>query len=181
VVWFTGLSGSGKSTIARVLERKLFAERRATMLLDGDQLRHGLSRDLGFALADRTENVRRAGETARLFFEHGDIVLCTFVSPLRADRERVRRLLPAGSFIEVFVRCPIEECRRRDPKQLYARAAEGGVPEFTGVTSPYEEPESAEIVLDSDRLSVDESVARVMAALKQAGIFAATRAGGGSA
>jgi bifunctional enzyme CysN/CysC len=171
VVWFTGLSGSGKSTIARAVERRLFESGRATMLLDGDQLRHGVSRDLGFALGDRTENVRRAGEIARLFYEHGEIVLCTFVSPLQADRARVRELIPPGGFIEVFVRCPLEECRRRDPKKLYERADSGGIANFTGIASPYEEPAAPDLILDTGVMDVEESVTRVLAALEARGTF----------
>jgi bifunctional enzyme CysN/CysC len=147
VVWFTGLSGSGKSTIARLLEQRLHAEGRATMLLDGDNLRHGLNRDLGFTEADRVENIRRAGEVAKLFVEAGVITLCAFISPYRADRRMVREMLAPGEFLEVFVDTPIEECIRRDPKGLYAKALAGKIPNFTGIGSPYEAPDAAELVL----------------------------------
>jgi bifunctional enzyme CysN/CysC len=158
VLWFTGLSGAGKSTIARALERRLFERGCQTMLLDGDQLRHGLNGDLGFSPADRTENIRRVGEVARLFFEQGAIVLCTFVSPYRADRERARALVPEGRFVEVHVDCALETLRARDTKGLYAKAAHGEVAELTGVDAPYEAPEAAEVTLDTDGASVDAAV-----------------------
>jgi bifunctional enzyme CysN/CysC len=172
VVWLTGLSGAGKSSIARAVERRLFEAGCHTMLLDGDQLRHGLNADLGFAPADRTENIRRAGEVARLFFEQGCIVLCTFVSPYREDRDRARALVPAGRFLEVHVDCPLDELRRRDTKGLYAGAERGELRELTGVNAPYEAPESPELLLRTDRMSVDEAVERVLAALSGAGIVA---------
>ncbi|HEY5220421.1 MAG TPA: sulfate adenylyltransferase subunit CysN [Gemmatimonadaceae bacterium] len=165
VLWFTGLSGSGKSTIARGLERRLFERGCHTMLLDGDTLRHGLNADLKFGAADRTENIRRVGEVARLFFEQGAIVLCTFVSPFRKDRDAVRAKLPDGRFIEVYVKCSLDEAMKRDPKGLYAKAKAGEIPEFTGISSPYEEPEHPEAVADSDARSaasiVDELVDRL--------------------
>jgi bifunctional enzyme CysN/CysC len=170
VLWFTGLSGSGKSTIASRLERRLFDHGVRTMLLDGDMLRHGINGDLGFSPADRRENIRRVGEVARLFFEHGDLVLCTFVSPYRADRDRARALFPEGHFLEVFVDCPLEECERRDPKGLYARAAAGEIRDLTGVTSPYEAPESPELHVRSDIHSPDDIVAQLMETLIGAGI-----------
>jgi bifunctional enzyme CysN/CysC len=171
VLWFTGLSGSGKSTIAREVEHKLFQAGCQTMLLDGDQLRHGLSGDLGFSDADRRENIRRAGELARLFYEQGGVVLCTFVSPFAADRERVRALLPEGSFLEVFVDCDIEVCRERDPKGLYSKAERGEIPNFTGVSSRYEPPASPEVTIESGKLSVAESVARVLEELRTRGVL----------
>jgi bifunctional enzyme CysN/CysC len=140
VLWFTGLPAAGKSTIARALERALFEAGCQTMLLDGDQVRHGLCGDLGFSPADRAENLRRAGEAARLFFEQGSLVLCTFVSPFAADRDRVRALLPPGRFLEVHVRASVETCAVRDPKGLYARAARGELAGLTGVDAPYEPP-----------------------------------------
>jgi len=158
VLWFTGLSGSGKSTIARALERRLFEMGCQTMLLDGDQLRHGLNGDLGFGDAHRTENIRRAGEVARLFFEHGNIVICTFVSPFAADRARVRSMIPEGRFYEIFVDCDIEECKRRDPKGLYAKAERGEIASFTGVSSPYEKPEAPDLVIDTATASVESAV-----------------------
>jgi bifunctional enzyme CysN/CysC len=167
VIWFTGLSGAGKSTLARALERELHAARCQTMLLDGDQLRHGLCGDLGFSPADRSENIRRAGEVARLFFEQGSIVLCTFVSPFRQDRARVRALFPNLAFLEVYVRCDLEVCRRRDPKGLYARATAGAIANFTGVSAPYEEPERPDLVLDSTRSTPAELVRIIMAELAE--------------
>jgi bifunctional enzyme CysN/CysC len=173
VVWFTGLSGSGKSTIARAVERRLFEAGAHTMLLDGDQLRHGLCGDLGFGDADRTENVRRAGEVARLFFEQGNLVLCTFVSPFRADRDLVRALLPEHRFVEVHVDADVETCKARDPKGLYARALRGELQQFTGVSSPYEAPTAPELVLQTRDHGVDESVEQVLAFLRRQGIVGA--------
>ena len=149
IVWFTGLSGAGKSTIANILDQKLFALGRHTMLLDGDNVRHGLNRDLGFTEADRVENIRRAGEVAKLMVDSGLIVICSFISPYRAEREMVRALVGEGEFIEVFVDTPIEECVRRDPKGLYSKAKAGKIKNFTGIDAPYEAPEHPEIRLDT--------------------------------
>ncbi|HET7462482.1 MAG TPA: sulfate adenylyltransferase subunit CysN [Longimicrobium sp.] len=171
VLWFTGLSGAGKTTIAGRVERRLFEAGVQTMLLDGDTLRHGLNGDLGFSPADRAENIRRVGEVARLFFAQGAIVLCTFVSPYREDRARVRALLPEGRFVEIFVHAPLDELRRRDPKGLYARADRGEVANLTGVSAPYEPPEAPEMVLRTDRLSVDEAVDQVLARLRAEGLL----------
>ncbi|HEU4457030.1 MAG TPA: sulfate adenylyltransferase subunit CysN [Longimicrobium sp.] len=171
VLWLTGLSGAGKSTIARALERELFAAGCQTMLLDGDQVRHGLCGDLGFSPADRAENLRRAGEAARLFFEQGSIVLCTFVSPFAADRQRVRGLLPAGRFLEVHVRASVDTCAARDPKGLYARAARGELKGLTGVDAPYEAPERPEIVADTEADSVEAIVAAIVRRLRDEGIL----------
>jgi len=173
VVWFTGLSGSGKTTVAHALERALFADGVRTTMLDGDTLRHGLNGDLGFSPEDRAENLRRTGEVARLLFEHGLVVLCAFVSPSAADRARVRALLPEGRFLEVFVDVDVETARARDPKGLYARADRGEIPEFTGVSAPYEAPETPELTLRTARLSVDEAAARVRGLLVDAGILPA--------
>jgi bifunctional enzyme CysN/CysC len=170
VIWFTGLSGSGKSSIARLLERKLFDAGVQTMLLDGDQVRHGINGDLGFTPEDRTENIRRIGELASLFFRQGSIVLCTFVSPFREDRERARGLLPKGRFIEVFVDTPLEECERRDVKGLYARARKGEIAHMTGISSPYEPPEDPEIRLETVGSDPDELVAEVMVRLRDLGM-----------
>jgi bifunctional enzyme CysN/CysC len=147
VLWFTGLSGSGKSTIANLVERTLFAQGRHTYLLDGDNVRHGLNRDLGFTDVDRVENIRRVAEAARLFVDAGLIVLVSFISPFRSERRLARELLAPGEFIEVFVDTPIETCIARDPKGLYAKAQHGEIKNFTGVDSPYEPPEAAEITL----------------------------------
>ena len=171
VVWFTGLSGSGKSTIARELERRLFERGSQTMLLDGDQLRHGLCRDLAFSAADRKENIRRVGEVARLFFEQGSVTLCTFVSPYRADREAVRALVPEGRFFEVFVDCDVETCRERDPKGLYRKAADGAIGNLTGVSAPYESPEAPELVLRTTEQTVEESVNALLLLLEARGIL----------
>jgi bifunctional enzyme CysN/CysC len=149
ILWFTGLSGAGKSTIANIVEQRLHAGGHHTMLLDGDNVRHGLCRDLGFTEADRVENIRRAGEVAKLMTESGLIVLCSFISPYRSEREMVRSLVPAGEFIEVFVDTPIDECMRRDPKGLYAKAQAGKIKNFTGVDAPYEPPSDPEIRLQT--------------------------------
>jgi adenylyl-sulfate kinase len=171
VVWFTGLSGSGKSTIARLLERRLYSLGCETFYLDGDNVRHGLNGDLGFSPADRKENIRRVGEVAKLAFEHGHLVLCTFISPFRADRRFARSLLPEGRFFEVYVKCDLEVAKRRDPKGLYARALAGEIKEFTGVSSPYEEPEAAELVIESDLRSAEEAVEAILAELTKRGIL----------
>ncbi len=166
VIWFTGLSGSGKSSIARALERRLFDNGSQTMLLDGDQVRHGLNGDLGFAPEDRTENIRRIGELASLFFRQGSMVLCTFVSPFRADRERARGLVPDGRFVEIFVDTPLEECERRDVKGLYARARRGEIAHMTGISSPYEAPEDPEIRVETVGRDIDDVVAELLVRLR---------------
>jgi len=165
VVWFTGLSGSGKSTIANELERRLYLMGRHVYLLDGDNLRHGLCSDLGFSAEDRSENIRRAAEVAKLFADAGFICLAAFISPLRSDRDRVRQLLPAGHFFETYVSTPIEVCRQRDPKGLYARADRGELKDFTGVSAPYEPPLQPELVLHPDRDPVVASVDLVLTTL----------------
>ncbi len=170
VLWFTGLSGSGKSTVAKALEQRLFALGVRTFSLDGDNVRHGLNSDLDFGAAARAENIRRVAEVARLAFEHGNIVLCTFISPYAADREAARTLAPEGSFWELFVKCDVEICKERDPKGLYARAERGEIPNFTGVSAPYEEPLQPEMVLETDRHSVDELAQQILDALARAGI-----------
>ena len=158
VLWLTGLSGAGKSAIAMALEKRLFDRNCKTVLLDGDNLRHGLCSDLGFSPADRKENIRRAGEVAKMFFEHGNIVLCTFISPFRQDRAAVRSLFPEGRFMEVHVQCNIDECRRRDPNGLYKKAQAGLIKDFTGISSPYEAPETPELVMDTESLSLQKCV-----------------------
>ncbi len=167
VVWFTGLPGAGKSTIANLVERALHSRGVRTYLLDGDNLRQGLNRDLGFTAADRVENIRRVGEVARLFVDAGAVVLCSFISPFRAERRALRERLETGEFIEVFVDTPLEECERRDPKGLYARARAGEILNFTGVDSPYEPPEHPEIVLPTHEMSADECARRVLAELER--------------
>jgi bifunctional enzyme CysN/CysC len=164
-VWLTGLSGSGKSTVAHRAEELLVTEhRRAAYVLDGDNLRHGLNRDLGFSAADRTENVRRVGEVARLMADAAVVVLVPVISPYRADRDRVRRAHEAAAirFVEVFVDTPLEVCERRDPKGLYGRARRGEITGFTGIDDPYEPPDSAELVIATERLSVDEGAQLVV-------------------
>jgi adenylyl-sulfate kinase len=165
VIWFTGLSGAGKSTLAIALERRLFDAGRQVYLLDGDNLRHGLCADLGFSTGGRTENIRRASEVARLFADAGLICLAAFISPQLADREHARRLLPPRGFIEVFVNTPIEVCRQRDPKGLYARADRGEIAEFTGVSAPYEAPPNPEITLRTDLDSVETCIGRILSYL----------------
>lgn len=171
VLWFTGLSGSGKSTIAKKLEQRLFAEKIHTMFLDGDNLRHGLNGDLGFSDQDRQENIRRVGEVAKLGFAHGQVVLATFISPFAQDRQLARELIPAGRFFEIYVKCDLELCKRRDPKGLYAKALRGEIPNFTGVSSPYEEPQNPDLVVETDLHSTDEIVERIIGRLKQEGIL----------
>jgi bifunctional enzyme CysN/CysC len=156
VLWFTGLSGAGKSTVARVVEQKLHARGCHTYMLDGDNIRHGLNRDLGFTDADRVENIRRIGEVAKLMVDAGLIVLCAFISPFRAERQTVRDLLQEGEFVEIFVDAPLDECIRRDPKGLYAKARAGQIKNFTGFDSPYESPERPDLRLDTTAASAEE-------------------------
>jgi bifunctional enzyme CysN/CysC len=166
VLWFTGLSGAGKSTIANLAEKRLAVLGRHTIILDGDNVRHGLNRDLGFSEADRVENIRRVAEVARLFVEAGLIVLVSFISPYRAERTLARERVEAGEFIEVFVDTPVEECARRDPKGLYAKAMAGEIRNFTGVDAPYEAPQSPEIHLSTVGTSPEELADRVVAELR---------------
>ncbi len=162
VLWFTGISGAGKSTIAKAAERKLWDSGKQTILLDGDQVRHGLNGDLGFSPVDRTENIRRVGETAKLFFEHGNIVLCTFVSPYRKDRDTVRKLFPGAQFMEVHVTCNPETAHQRDPKGLYEKAKKGEIKNLTGFDGEYQEPENPEVVINTDEMSVEAAVDMVI-------------------
>jgi adenylylsulfate kinase len=166
VLWFTGLSASGKSTVANALARRLFEENIRSYVLDGDNVRHGLNKDLGFSEEDRKENIRRIGEVTKLFIDGGTIVLTAFISPFREDRQLVRELLPEGEFIEVFVHCPIEECEKRDPKGLYEKARSGQIKQFTGVDSPYEEPIEAEVTIHTHLHSIDECVEQLLEYLK---------------
>ncbi len=171
VLWFTGLSGSGKSTIANLVERALFAEGRHTYLLDGDNVRHGLNRDLGFTDADRVENIRRVGEAARLFVDAGLIVLTAFISPFRSERRMARELVGAGEFIEVFVDTPIEVCMQRDPKGLYQKAKAGTIKNFTGIDSPYEAPEQAELHIETVTGDAAAHAAAIVAYLRERGFL----------
>jgi bifunctional enzyme CysN/CysC len=171
VLWFTGLSGSGKSTIARKLEQQLFTAGVRTMYLDGDNLRHGLNGDLGFSSADRQENIRRAAELAKLSFAHGNVTLACFISPFTADRRFARQLVPDGRFLEIYVKCDLEVVKRRDPKGHYAKALAGEIPDFTGISSPYEEPEKAELVVETDIQSVDDIVEQIISTLRQRGFI----------
>ncbi len=171
VIWFTGLSGSGKSTIGRLLEQQLFDRGIQTMLLDGDHLRHGLCNDLGFSEADRSENIRRAAEVARLFYEQGNIVICTFISPFAKDRQQVRELIPEGRFLEVWANCDLDTAIARDPKGLYARALRGEIAHFTGINSPYEPPENPEITLHTATEDSEAAAQRIIEKLTALGII----------
>ncbi len=165
VVWLTGLSCSGKTTIAAELERELFGRGKLSYVLDGDNIRHGLCTDLGFSPEDRRENIRRIGEVAKLFADAGVICITAFISPYRADRDALRRSLPPGQFVEVYLNVPIEVCEQRDAKGLYAKARAGEIKEFTGVSAPYEAPEKPELELPTGQLTVGECVARIIAFL----------------
>ena len=171
IVWFTGLSGAGKSTLAHTVEEALFQRGCRTFVFDGDNVRHGLCSDLGFAPEDRAENIRRIGEMTKLFLEAGVIALTAFISPFRADRERVRSLVPHGDFLEIYCRCSVNVCEERDVKGLYRMARAGEIPNFTGISSPYEEPINAELVVDTGTLSLEESAAAVLGMLEQRGII----------
>jgi adenylyl-sulfate kinase len=165
VIWITGLSASGKSTIATELERELFNRGRRTYLLDGDNTRHGLCSDLGFSPEDRRENIRRVGEVVRLFADAGIICITAYISPYRSDREAARQLVPPGKFIEVYLNAPLAVCEQRDPKGLYAKAHSGEIKEFTGVSAPYEPPLNPELELHTDKMSVAECVSAILAKL----------------
>ncbi|CAN7330660.1 adenylyl-sulfate kinase [Pseudoduganella sp. LjRoot289] len=173
VVWFTGLSGSGKTTLAQAVEGQLFLAGCHSYVLDGDHLRQGLCADLGFSAKDRTENIRRAGETAGLLADAGMIVLAAFISPFNADRERVRARMALGDFIEVHCDCPLDVCEQRDVKGLYRRARAGEILQFTAVSAPYEAPLNPELVLDTARLSLSDCTALVLAKLRERAIIAA--------
>ena len=171
VLWFTGLSGSGKSTIGHRVERMLIERGAFAYVLDGDNVRHGLNSDLGFAAEDRVENIRRIGEVARLFADAGALVLSAFISPYRKDRDRVRGLMGPGEFIEVFVDTPLEICEARDPKGLYKKARAGEISNFTGLDAPYEVPENPEVHLQTANLSVDAAAAQVTRYLDEQNIL----------
>jgi adenylylsulfate kinase len=169
VVWLTGLSGSGKSTISRRVEQKLLESGVYVYVVDGDNVRHTLNKDLGFAPKDRTENIRRVGCVAQLFADSSAICLTAFISPYRADRDQARALLEPGRFIEVYVATSLEECEKRDPKGLYKKARAGQIPEFTGISAPYEEPARPEVVVDTESQTVEESLAVIVAYLEDKG------------
>lgn len=170
ILWFTGLSGSGKSTLANAVDHRLHELGMSSYVLDGDNVRHGLNGDLGFSPEDRTENIRRIGEVAKLFADAGTLALTAFISPYREDRDRIRRTVARpDDFVEVFVSCPLEVCEQRDPKGLYRKARSGEIPEFTGISAPYEEPLSAELVVDTSEHSLEECVGRVLKHLVELG------------
>jgi adenylylsulfate kinase len=170
-LWFTGLSGSGKSTVANEVERRLLARGVLAYVLDGDNVRHGLNADLGFSPDDREENIRRIGEVCRLFHDAGLVVLTAFISPYRADRERVRAIHPPGGFVEVYVDTPIEVCEARDPKGLYVKARAGEIPDFSGISAPYEPPQNPELRLATADQSLDETASAVITHLESSGII----------
>lgn len=168
-VWLTGLSGSGKSTVAVAAEEVLVSRGRLAYVLDGDNVRHGLNKNLGFSPEDRTENIRRIGEVAKLFTDCGVIVFTSFISPYRADRDLVRAIHETGRFVEAYVAASVETCESRDVKGLYKKARAGEIPEFTGISAPYEAPERPELVLDTNRQSVEESVGQLVSFLEEKG------------
>lgn len=165
IIWFTGLSGAGKSTLAHAVEEALYQRDCRTFVLDGDNVRHGLCSDLGFSPGDRVENIRRVGEIAKLFMEAGMIVLTAFISPFRSDRERVRGMVEHGDFIEIYCDSPIEVCETRDIKGLYKKARAGQIPEFTGISSPYEAPENPDLTLHTGALQLDVCLKQVLGEL----------------
>jgi adenylylsulfate kinase len=171
ILWFTGLSGAGKSTLAHAVEDRLYQLGCRTFVIDGDNVRHGLCGDLGFSAADRTENIRRVGEVAKLFTEAGVIALTAFISPFRADRDRVRQMVKAGDFFEIYCEADLAVCEGRDVKGLYQKARAGQISEFTGISSPYEAPENPELVVKTGTLTLEDCVNEVISALAQQGII----------
>ncbi len=171
-IWLTGLSGSGKSTIAVAAERALVSRGHLAFVLDGDNVRHGLNKNLGFSPEDRSENIRRIGEVSKLFTEAGVIVFSSFISPYRSDRDTARALMKPGDFVEVYVDASLDTCEERDVKGLYKKARAGEIPEFTGISAPYEAPESPELILDTNRQSVEESVSQLVEFLDAKGYLA---------
>ena len=171
ILWFTGLSGAGKSTLAHAVEERLFEHRVRTFVFDGDNVRHGLCSDLGFSDADRKENIRRIGEMAKLFIEAGVVAITAFISPFKEDRARVRSLVADDDFIEIYCRCSVNVCEQRDVKGLYKRARAGEIKDFTGLSSPYEEPENPELILETGEMPLDECVDAVMAILRKLSVI----------
>ncbi|HYC56428.1 MAG TPA: adenylyl-sulfate kinase [Candidatus Binatia bacterium] len=170
-VWLTGLSGSGKSTLANLLEKKLWERGVRSFVLDGDNVRHGLNKDLGFSPKDRTENIRRIGEVAALFTDAGVVNVTAFISPYREDRDLVRKAAPEGRFIEVYVQCDLDECERRDPKGLYKKARAGEIPEFTGISAPYEAPDKPELVINTSGKKPEENLEEILVYLESSGFI----------
>lgn len=166
VLWFTGLSGSGKSTLANAVDQALHHQNVQSYVLDGDNIRHGLNKDLSFRKEDRKENIRRIGEVAKLFVDSGHIISSAFISPFREDRDLVRQMFAEGEFIEIYLNCPLQVCENRDPKGLYQKARKGEISEFTGISSPYEIPSHPEIIIETDRTTIDQSVIKVLSYLK---------------
>ena len=168
ILWFTGLSGSGKSTVAHSVEEKLHQLDCKTFVFDGDNVRQGLCGDLGFSDSDRKENLRRIGEMVKLFLEAGTISLTAFISPFKEDRDKIRSMVPEGDFVEIYCRCPMSKCEERDVKGLYKKARAGEIPYFTGISSPYEEPEDPEVIVDTDgSVSVEDTATKIITALKK--------------
>ncbi|PJN49724.1 putative adenylyl-sulfate kinase [Paenibacillus sp. GM1FR] len=168
-IWFTGLSGAGKSSLAFALEQYLYDQGVRCYVLDGDNVRHGLNRDLGFTAGDRQENLRRIGEVSKLMVDAGLFVLSAFISPHEQDREMVRQLFEPDDFIEIYVRCSIQECERRDPKGLYKKARNGDIPHFTGISAPYDVPKSPSFIIDTEQCSIEEAVQEIVQHLEQIG------------
>lgn len=175
LIWFTGLSGSGKSTVSVALEKALFEDGKQTYRLDGDNVRHGLNKNLGFSPEDRQENIRRIGEVGKLMVDSGAITVTAFISPYKQDRDNVRQLFEEQEFIEIYTECSIETCEQRDPKGLYKKARTGEIPEFTGISAPYEPPEEPEIIINTEDNSVESSVNQILSYLKNIVIFKNTR------
>ncbi len=171
VLWFTGLSGAGKSTVAHALEEELHQRGCRTFVLDGDNVRHGLCRDLAFSIEDRIENIRRVGELTKLFLESGVITLTAFISPFKSDREFVRNLMPHGDFLEIYCRCSLDVCEDRDVKGLYKRARAGEIPDFTGISSPYEAPDKPELAIDTGEHTLEICVGEIIGLLKSRGVI----------
>ncbi|WP_439024806.1 adenylyl-sulfate kinase [Bacillus halotolerans] len=170
-LWFTGLSGSGKSVLANAVDEKLYHMGIRSYVLDGDNIRYGLNRDLGFRTEDRIENIRRIGEVAKLFVDSGQMILTAFISPFREDRDMVRALFPDGEFLEIYVKCPLQVCEQRDPKGLYKKARNGDIKHFTGIDSPYEAPLSPDLIIESDQTSIADGADLIIKELQHKGII----------